>query len=137
MKLCYLNARPLHKHIEDVRKDFNYSSTDIEIFTETRFIPTDPDEMYKLNDFELFRNDSLSIANGGRTFSGTAVYSRIQFVLGYTYSHIINCIAFTFTKATAQPNFSIVAIYCSPKVPISQLCSALEKLSAKLLLMKT
>ena len=77
LKLCYLNARSLHKHIEDVRKDFNYSSTDIEIFTETRFTPTDPDEMYKLNHFELFRNDSLSIANGGRPFGGTAVYSRI------------------------------------------------------------
>ena len=49
LKLCYLNARSLHKHIEDVRKDFNYSSTDIEIFTETRFTPTDPDAMYKLN----------------------------------------------------------------------------------------
>ena len=43
LKVCYLNARSLHKHIEDVRKDISYSSTDIVIFTETRFSPLDPD----------------------------------------------------------------------------------------------
>ena len=87
LKLCYLNARSLHKHIEDVRKDFNYSSTHVTIFTETRFSAADEDEIYKINDFELFRNDSLSIANGGRPYGGTAVYSRVPFVPGYPYSH--------------------------------------------------
>ena len=126
LKLCYLNARSLHKHIEDVRKDFNYSSTDIEIFTETRFTPTDPDEMYKLNHFELFRNDSLSIANGGRPFGGTAVYSRVPYVSGYPYSHNINAIEFTIIKITTHPNLTIIGVYRSPKIPISQLCSALR-----------
>ena len=28
-KLCFLNARSLHKHIDDVREDLNYSSTDV------------------------------------------------------------------------------------------------------------
>ena len=36
-KLCCLNARSLHKHIDDVRKDLNYSSTDVNIFAETRY----------------------------------------------------------------------------------------------------
>ena len=31
LKICYLNARSLHKHIDDVREDFNFSSTDISI----------------------------------------------------------------------------------------------------------
>ena len=42
LKVCYLNARSLHKHDvrkslhkQDVRKDINYSSTDISIFSET------------------------------------------------------------------------------------------------------
>ena len=54
LKICYLNARSLHKHIEDVRKDPNYSSTDILIFTETRFSPLDPDEMYTIDGYRLF-----------------------------------------------------------------------------------
>ena len=119
LKLCYLNAQSLHKHIEDVRKDFNYSSAHITIFTETRFTPTDPNEMYKLDDFELFRNDSLSIANGGRPFGGTAVYSRVPYVSGYPYSHNINAIEFTIIKITTHPNLTIIGVYQSPKIPKS------------------
>ena len=56
-KICHLNARSLHKHIDDVRKDFNYNSCDVAIFTETRFSPHDNDEMYAINGFQLFRNN--------------------------------------------------------------------------------
>jgi hypothetical protein len=35
-KLCYLNARSLHKHIDDIRHDLNFANTDINIFSETR-----------------------------------------------------------------------------------------------------
>ena len=54
LKVCYLNSRSLHKHIEDVRKDINYSSTDISVFSETRFSPLDPDDMYNINGYMLF-----------------------------------------------------------------------------------
>ncbi|XP_048578998.1 ATP-dependent DNA helicase PIF1-like [Nematostella vectensis] len=37
IKICFLNARSLHKHIDDIRHDLNYSSTDVNIFSETRF----------------------------------------------------------------------------------------------------
>lgn len=46
LKICYLNARSLHKHIEDVRNDLNYSATDVNIFSETRFSHFDDDSMY-------------------------------------------------------------------------------------------
>ena len=45
-KLCYLNARSLHKHIDDIRKDLNYTNTDINIISETRFINSDEDTEY-------------------------------------------------------------------------------------------
>lgn len=35
LKICFLNSRSLHKHIEDVRKDLNYSSVNVNI-SETR-----------------------------------------------------------------------------------------------------
>ena len=127
LKLCYLNARSLHKHIEDVRKDFNYSSTHVTIFTETRFSAAHKDEIYKINDFELFCNDSLSIANGGRPYGGTAVYIRVPFVPGYPYSHNINGIEFTIIKVTTHPNLTMIGVYRSSKVPIRQLCSALRE----------
>ena len=37
LKICYLNARSLHKHIKDVCADLNYSSTDVSIFAENLY----------------------------------------------------------------------------------------------------
>ena len=35
-KLCFLNVWSLHRHIEDIRKDLNYSTIGLNIFSETR-----------------------------------------------------------------------------------------------------
>ena len=67
LKICHLNARSLHKHIDDVCKDFNYSSCNIAIFTETRFSPHNDDEMYAIDGFQLFRNDALMSTNQNNT----------------------------------------------------------------------
>ena len=74
LNICYLNARSLHKHIEDVRKDINYFSTDILIFTDTRFIPLDPDKMYSINGYSLFRNDISQYSGSKQPFGGTAIF---------------------------------------------------------------
>lgn len=34
-KLCYLNTQSLHKHFDDIYRDFNYTSTDVNVFAET------------------------------------------------------------------------------------------------------
>ena len=71
LKICYLNTRSSHKHIEDVRKDMNYSSADILVFTETRFSLQHSDEMYEIEGCTLFRNDYT--LNLNRPYHGTAV----------------------------------------------------------------
>ena len=53
-KLCYLNARSVHRHIEDLRKDLNYSCADIYIFAETRFSYQEPNDMYNITGYNLF-----------------------------------------------------------------------------------
>ena len=50
-KLCYLSARSLHKHINDVRDDLNFRSTDINIFSETRSMRSDNDVMYEITGY--------------------------------------------------------------------------------------
>ena len=35
LQICFLNAWLLHKHIDDVRRDLNFTNTDINIFSET------------------------------------------------------------------------------------------------------
>ena len=126
LKVCYLNARSLHKHIEDVRKDINYSSTDIVIFTETRFSPLDPDEMYNINGYRLFRNDISQFSGPGRPYGGTAIYSRIPLKEGYPYAHNTNGIEFTIIKTESHPNLTIIGLYRSPSIALSRLLSALR-----------
>ena len=102
LKICYLNARSLHKHINDVRKDINYLSADISIFTETRFSPHDSDEMYAIEGYELFRNDETSNVN--RPYHGTAVYSRLRMLNGYPYARNCHGIEFTIAKTIEHPD---------------------------------
>ena len=127
LKVCYLNSRSLHiKHIEDVRKDVNYSSTDILVFSETRFSPLDPDDIYNINGYTLFRNGSSDSSGSGRPCGGTAVYSRIPLRDGYPFAHNIDGIEFTIIKTERHLDLTIIALYRSPKVPIPRLLSGLR-----------
>ena len=55
---------PVHKHIQGLRKDLNHSSSDINIFAETRFSSQDPNDLYDISGYSLFRNDNLNSSNG-------------------------------------------------------------------------
>ena len=126
LKICYLNARSLHKHMDDIRKDLNYSNTDISIFSETRFTHSDHDSMYAINGYSLFRNDCHSSSNT-RPFGGTAVYSRIQFIPGSPYCFNRNGVELTIMKCMRLPYLTIIGVYRSPKVPVTQLCIVLRQ----------
>ena len=52
-KICYLNAWSLHKHINDVRHDLNFRNADINIFSESRFISSDNDVMYDIDQYGM------------------------------------------------------------------------------------
>ena len=126
LKICYLNARSLHKHIEDVRKDFNFISADLAIFSETRFSPFDDDDIYCIDGFQLFRNDGdMSHHSNGRPYGGTAVYSKVSFVEGYPYRRNINGIELTVIKVATRQELTIIGVYRSPRIAASLLCSAL------------
>ena len=124
LKICYLNARSLHKHIEDVRKDINHLSADIAIFTETRFSQHDPNEMYAIEGYELFRNDETSNVN--RPYHGTAVYSRLRMFNGYPCARNCHGIEVTVAKTVEHPDLIIIGIYRSPRVVLSSLLSAIR-----------
>ena len=126
-KLCFLNARSLHKHIQDVRRDFNYSSTDVNIFSESRFSPSDSDCMYTIDGYSLFRNDS-ALTGIVRPFGGTAVYSRTDYFPGYPYCHNLYGIEITIMRFMILPRVTIIGVYRSPRIPVRQLCIALREL---------
>ena len=103
-----------------MRKDLNYSSSDINIFAETRFSSQDPND---INGYNIFRNDNLNSSNGlVRPYGGTAVYSKIPYLPGYPYCHNIHGIEITVIKVMTRKNWTIIGIYRSPKVSVRQLC---------------
>ena len=123
-KLCYLNARSLHKHIDDIRHDFNFANTDINIFSETRCMRSDNASMYDIDGYTLFRNYGHSLTT--RPFGGMAVFSRVEFLPGYPCCYNINGIEITIMKAMILPHVTIIGIYRSPRIPVQQLCAALD-----------
>ena len=128
LKICFLNSRSLHRHIEDIRKDLNYSSVNVNIFSETRLNTSDKDTDYAITGYTLFRNDNQPTALNTRPYGGTAVYSRNPFVLGYPVCKNTNGVEITVVRLVTIPHVTIIGVYRSPKVPVSQMCLALMQI---------
>jgi ATP-dependent DNA helicase PIF1 len=124
-KLCYLNTRSLHKHIDDVRHELNFTNTDINIFSETRIMTSDDNIMYEIDGYTLFRNDGH--CSTSRPFGGMAVFSRVEFLPGYPLCRNINGIEITIMKVMILPHVTIIGIYRSPRIPVQQLLAALSE----------
>ena len=122
-KICFLNARSLHKHIEDVREDYNFKNADLLIFAETRFSSLDSDSMYVMDRFTLFRNDNNNL--NARPYGGTAIYSQHSFVSSFPLKCNNNGIEITVVRLSTLLNVTVIAIYRSPKISVRILCSSL------------
>lgn len=128
LSICFLNSRSLHRHIDDIRKDLNYLSIDVNIFSETRLTHYDTYTDYAISQYTLFRNDSQSSEPSTRPYGETAVYTRIPFLPGYPFCSNSNGVEITITKVVPIPHVTIIGLYRSPKIPVRQLCAALREL---------
>ncbi len=124
-RLCYLNTRSLHKHIDDIQHDLNFINTDMNIFFKTRFMSLGNDMRYNSNNYSLFRNGSHSMSS--RPFGGKAVFTRVEFLPGYQRCHNVNGIEITMMKVMILPHVTIIGIYRSPRIPVQQLYAALNE----------
>lgn len=87
----------------------------------------DMNDIYAIDEYSLFRNDSTSTC-GMRHFGGKAVYSRVDYYPGYPYCHNTNGVEITVLRFLNLPHVTIIGVYCSPRVPLRQLCVALSEL---------
>ena len=127
-KMYFLNARSLHRHFKDVQKDLDLTSAHIAIFSETRFSSCDSDNMYAIHGFKLFRNDSPHSNSCTRPYGSMALYVKVPVSLNYFYCENSNGIEVIVFRATALEQFTVIGLYRSPKVPMTQLCAALGEL---------
>lgn len=120
IQLCFLNARSLHRHMNDVQCDLYYISSDVCMFVETGFCQSDMDDMYAIDGFTLFRNDGQS-QGANRPYGGTAIYSRLEFLLHFPCQHNRNGIEITVARLSVLPNVNIIVVYRSQRIPVQQL----------------
>ena len=130
LKVCFPNARSLNKHLSDVLQDLNYTSTDVNIFSETRYSPSESDHLYLFNHetYTLFRNDAPPrVSENTRPFGGTAVYICLDYYPGYPQCANRNGIEITILRFIIILPVTIVGVYRSPAVSIRELCSAIKE----------
>ena len=84
--------------------------------------------MYQIGQYNLVRNDDIHNGNG-RPYGGTAVsmYSRIDYYPGYPFCCNRSGIEIIAIRLMVTPHITIIGIYCSPRVPVSQFCTALRQ----------
>ena len=128
-KIVFLNARSLHKHLDDVRGDINLKVAEVNITAESRLWVFDRDEKFEVDGFSLFRNDEQTHVHScrQRPHGGTAVYIRESNPCIDQYPKRENCfgIEVTIVKLRNLPNVVIAGIHRSPRVPVTQLYQAL------------
>ena len=74
----------------------------------------------------MFRNDG-QFSVSSRPYGGMVVFSRVEFIPGYPCCHNISGNEITIMKLMILPHVTIIGIYRSPKVPVQQLCHALNE----------
>jgi hypothetical protein len=128
VKMLFLNVTSLHKHMEDVRADYNVNSADICVFCETRAMRSDSDNMYKLGGFTSFFNYAETHSEKTRTPYGTTLYSKKQ--LGDSYPSYINKYGLEITvfELSTRANTIFICVYRSPKYKLGLLCCELDKI---------
>lgn len=126
----FLNPRSSHKDLCDVLQDLNYTSPDVNIFSETRYSRSESDHLYLFNNETdtLFRNDAPPrVSENTRPFGGTAVYSRLDHYPGYAQFANRNGVEITILRFIIIPHVTIVGVYRSPAVSIREFCSAIKE----------
>ena len=121
LKIGFLNARSLHRHIEDVRCDLSLTTCDVLGFCETRFTNKDKECDSAIKGFYQNRQDS-SVRAGKRPPHGLAVYSK-QPLTTINKSHRQVEIVSTYIS-----NISVEFVYRPPSTSFSVLIHALTNL---------
>ena len=75
--ITHQNVRSLHRHYHDVINDSSLTSVDVLICTESRLAPSDSNDDYNIEGFDVFRNDDAT-QQPTRPYHGTVIYSKFS-----------------------------------------------------------
>lgn len=124
LKICFLNASSLHRHLEDVRLDRNITNADIACFCETRFHNRDSVDATQIDAFHQYRQDSKPSGHKRPPY-GLAIYSKEPFCPSFPINESSNGIELSVFRTNHNSDITIVTVYKPPHKPISELCERL------------
>ena len=116
LKIAFNNVRSLNLHYKDVKVNPNVTYADIIAFAETRLKPADESRKFKIDGFELIRNDETSVACD-RPFHGTAAYVSNKIFENITNCYRIrshNCECLKIDFEFNVNNLQVIVIYDAP-----------------------
>ncbi|VDI54623.1 Hypothetical predicted protein [Mytilus galloprovincialis] len=124
LKICFLNASSLHRHLEHVRLDRNITNADIACFCETRFHNRDSVDATQIDAFHQYRQDSKPSGHKRPPY-GLAIYSKEPFCPSFPINESSNGIELSVFRTNHNSDITIVTVYKPPHKPISELCERL------------
>lgn len=114
LKILFLNTSSLHKHIEDIRADFNIQAADICIFAETFIKCSENAQLYAIANLPHVFLNSKYLPNNQRPKHGCAIFSRYEFASDYPKNENINTAEITHVKIAGKEHLNIIGIYRPP-----------------------
>ena len=84
--------------------------------------------MYAIDGFKLFSNDSPRSNSCTRPYRGMALYVKVPLSQNYFYCENSNGTEVIVFRVTPLKQFTVIGLYRSPKVPMTQLWAALREL---------
>ena len=115
------NTRSLHKHIDDIRKDFNLLSSDLIALSETHLLDSDRNETFELHGYRLYRFDSTQ-NSGQRSSHGLALYVKDSLNIRYCSRETIeNIQVFSLNVVLySGKTVKLIFLYIPPKLNLTE-----------------
>lgn len=124
----FLNIRSLHKHIDDLKKDFNLLSSDVLALSETRLIESDRNESFSLPGYTLYRFD-YPCNSEQRSSYGLALYIKELEILNCRREMIDNIQVFLIDVILCnEKSIKLIFMHIPPKVNFMVLKNVLSSI---------
>ncbi len=125
------NAQSLHKHIENVKADWNMKSAMVLGISETRIKQGDDNSKYEMTGFQFHHIDQL-LASNQRPYHGVAMYVKKTFSsapMFYISSDEFECIAREIFIPSMQSHVQVIMCYKKPATSNEILFKALQEIA--------
>ena len=122
LKVALNNARSFHKHVLDLAMDPNIMSADVVGITESRLMSTDEDLDYRLDGYQMLRNDQILHQSNRRPAHGLVLYVKHDFSIQRVVKHSTTLVEFLLAEVHSDKLdcLQLVVMYKAPTCTMNE-----------------